>query len=110
MRVALLDLQFLKGRKMRGIKPWLLTAIAGIILSQSVCIARSKPSVERIVSKRGIYVVVGEKSKIVVLNLQDGKILWSQPVPSAPVPWGLAVDRDGRIVVTLEDGRVLCFG
>jgi len=55
-------------------------------------------------------VVVAKKSEIVVLNLQDGKILWSQPVPSAPVPWGLAVDRDGRIVVTLEDGRVLCFG
>lgn len=51
-----------------------------------------------------------EKPEIVVLNLQDGGILWSQPVPSPPVPWGLAVDRDGRIVVTLEDGRVLCFG
>jgi len=44
------------------------------------------------------------------LNLQDGKMLWSQSVPSAPVPWGLAVDRDGRVVVTLEDGQVLCFG
>jgi len=55
-------------------------------------------------------VVVARKSEIVVLNLQDGKILWSQPVPSAPVLWGLAVDRDGRIIVTLEDGRVLCFG
>jgi len=51
-----------------------------------------------------------EKSEIVVLNLKGGKILWSQPVPSAPVPCGLAVDRDGRIVVTLEDGQVLCFG
>jgi outer membrane protein assembly factor BamB len=55
-------------------------------------------------------VVIGEKSKIVVLNLQDGKMLWSQPLPLAPVPWGLAVDRDGRIIVTLEDGQVLCFG
>jgi len=55
-------------------------------------------------------VVVARKSEIVVLNLQDGKMLWSKPLPSAPVPWGLAVDRDGRIVVTLEDGQVLCFG
>lgn len=55
-------------------------------------------------------VVVAKKSEIVVLNLQDGKMLWSKPLPSAPVPWGLAVDRDGRIIVTLEDGQVLCFG
>ena len=51
-----------------------------------------------------------EKSEIVVLNLKDGGILWSQPVPSASVLRGLAVDRDGRIVVTFEDERVLCFG
>ncbi|HUS73188.1 MAG TPA: PQQ-binding-like beta-propeller repeat protein, partial [Sedimentisphaerales bacterium] len=37
-------------------------------------------------------VVIGEKSKIVVLNLKDGKVLWSRPVPSSPVLWGLAVD------------------
>jgi len=55
-------------------------------------------------------VVVAKKSEVVALNLQDGRILWSQPVPSAPVPWGLAVDPDGRVIVTLEDGQLLCFG
>jgi len=50
------------------------------------------------------------KSEIVALDLQDGKVLWSEGVPVAPVPWGLAIDRDGRAVVTLEDGQVLCFG
>ncbi len=55
-------------------------------------------------------VVVAKKSEIVVLNLEDGKLLWSKPLPSAPVSYGLAVDRDGRILVTLEDGRILCFG
>jgi outer membrane protein assembly factor BamB len=55
-------------------------------------------------------VVVAKKSEIVALNIKDGSILWSQPVPSVPVPWGLTVDRDGRIVVALEDGQVLCFG
>jgi len=55
-------------------------------------------------------VVIGEKSKVVVLNLKDGRILWSRPVPSPPVLWGLAVDSDGRIIVTLEDGKVMCFG
>jgi outer membrane protein assembly factor BamB len=55
-------------------------------------------------------VVVACKSEIVALQLQNGKVLWSQPVPAAPVPWGLAVDRDGRAVVVLEDGQVLCLG
>jgi outer membrane protein assembly factor BamB len=55
-------------------------------------------------------VVVAKKSEIVALNLKDGSILWSESVPSAPVSWGLAVDRNGRTVVTLEDGQILCFG
>ena len=55
-------------------------------------------------------VVVACKSEIVALDLQNGKVLWKQPVPTAPVPWGLAVDRNGRAIVTLEDGQVLCLG
>jgi len=55
-------------------------------------------------------VVVAKKSEIAALNLEDGSVLWSQAVPSAPVLWGLAIDRNGRTVVTLEDGQILCFG
>jgi len=55
-------------------------------------------------------VVVGKESEVVALNLEDGNVLWSQRVPSALVPWGLAVDSDGRTIVGLEDGQVLCFG
>jgi outer membrane protein assembly factor BamB len=55
-------------------------------------------------------VLVAAKSQIVALNIEDGSVLWSQPVPAAPVPWGLAVDRDGRVIVSLEDGKILCFG
>jgi hypothetical protein len=43
------------------------------------------------------------------LSLEDGKVLWKQSLPAAPVAWGLALDRTGRIVVTLTDGRVLGF-
>jgi outer membrane protein assembly factor BamB len=55
-------------------------------------------------------VVVAGKSRVSALNLDDGAALWSEAVPSAPVPWGMAVDRDGRVVVALEDGQVVCFG
>ena len=55
-------------------------------------------------------VMVAEKSKIVALNIKDGSVFWSENVALAPVSWGLAVDRDGRVIVTLEDGQILCFG
>lgn len=55
-------------------------------------------------------VVIAKKSEIVVLDLQTGHVLWNQPLPAAPVSHGLAVDGEGRIVVTLQDGQIMCFG
>ncbi len=54
--------------------------------------------------------VVATASEVTALNLENGKTLWTQPLPCSPVPWGLAVDRNGRVIVTLEDGKVICFG
>ena len=55
-------------------------------------------------------VVVAGKTQVAALNLADGSVLWSEPLPGPAVTWGLAVDRDGRVIVALEDGQVLCFG
>jgi outer membrane protein assembly factor BamB len=44
------------------------------------------------------------------LDLQDGNLWWKHVLPCSPVPWGLAVDSNGRIIVTLKDGEVICFG
>lgn len=46
---------------------------------------------------------------LVALSLEDGSSLWSQPLPAMPAWWGVAVDRAGRIVVTLKDGSVICL-
>jgi outer membrane protein assembly factor BamB len=54
--------------------------------------------------------LVAHDRDVAAFNLADGRKLWSQALPASPVPWGLAVDRQGRAVLTLEDGRVLCFG
>jgi hypothetical protein len=27
---------------------------------------------------------------------------------SRPVPWGIAIDRQGRIIVSLKDGSIIC--
>jgi outer membrane protein assembly factor BamB len=46
---------------------------------------------------------------VAALAVGDGSVLWSHPLPAQPIWWGLAVDKAGRVFVTLVDGRVLCF-
>jgi outer membrane protein assembly factor BamB len=46
---------------------------------------------------------------LLALDLATGNPLWKQPLPAAPTAWGLAVDRAGQIIVTLQGGQVLCF-
>jgi hypothetical protein len=55
-------------------------------------------------------VVVADVLKVKAIDLNSGNQLWSQKLPSAPVPWGMAVDRHGRVLLSLVDGRVLCIG
>jgi len=40
----------------------------------------------------------------------EGGELWTVALPAEPVRWGLAVDRDGCIIVTFRDGRVVSYG
>jgi hypothetical protein len=54
--------------------------------------------------------VFADASQVTALELRSGKQLWSQTLPSAPVPWGMAVDGKGRVLLTLLDGQVLCIG
>lgn len=55
-------------------------------------------------------VVIARPSDIAAFSLDNGRQLWAQMLPGTPVPWGLAIDRAGRVIVTLEGGQVLCFG
>jgi outer membrane protein assembly factor BamB len=55
-------------------------------------------------------VVIATPNELTALSLQGAHVLWKQTLPAAPVPWGLAVNREGKVIVTLEGGRVLCFG
>ena len=50
-----------------------------------------------------------ESYGLTALNLTDGKPLWRHPLPAGCVAWGVSVDRQGRVIVALRDGRVLCF-
>ncbi len=44
------------------------------------------------------------------LEIRTGKVLWKHSLPAGPVRWGVAIDRNGRVVVSLGDGRAVCFG
>jgi outer membrane protein assembly factor BamB len=47
---------------------------------------------------------------VVALNPQTKQELWRQPLPAEPVRWGLAVDAQGRVIVSLRNGRLVCVG
>ena len=47
---------------------------------------------------------------IVALDIDSGKPLWRHALPAGAVRWGLAIDRQGRLLVALQNGRVLCYG
>ncbi len=70
--------------------------------------AESKDSAAVALGKNAL--IVARPSEIVAYNLQDGKPLWAHTLPGTPVPWGLALDRGGRVIVALEGGQVVCFG
>ncbi|MCZ6793017.1 MAG: PQQ-binding-like beta-propeller repeat protein [Planctomycetota bacterium] len=55
-------------------------------------------------------VVVATASDVRALSIEDGEELWSAPLTAAPVPWGIAIDRHGRVVVALVDGTLLALG
>ena len=44
------------------------------------------------------------------LNVKDGKQLFRQRLDEEPLPGGLLIDRDGRIVITSVSGTVTCYG
>ena len=48
-------------------------------------------------------------SMLTALSLEDGSVLWSQSLPAVPAWWGVATDRAGRVVATLQDGSVICL-
>jgi outer membrane protein assembly factor BamB len=51
-----------------------------------------------------------EVSHIEAIDIKNGQMLWSRPLISPPLPWGLITDRDGRIIVMCRDGQIMCFG
>lgn len=54
--------------------------------------------------------LVATTNQLRALALSDGTTAWSFALPAPPVPWGLAVNRHGSVLLALEDGRLLAIG
>jgi hypothetical protein len=46
---------------------------------------------------------------ITIVTLKTGKDEWTAKLPAQPIKGGASIDSTGRILVTLVDGRVMCF-
>ncbi len=46
------------------------------------------------------------------VDIGTGEKFWKygKPLQGSPVDWGMTVDSEGRIVVALKDGQIMCFG
>ncbi len=48
-------------------------------------------------------------SLLVAVRIKDGTSLWHRELTAPVVKGGIAIDRKGRIVVTLENGKIVCM-
>jgi outer membrane protein assembly factor BamB len=51
-----------------------------------------------------------EEWRLTALDRETGRELWHVALPSEPVYDGLAIDRNGRAIVSLSSGCVACYG
>ena len=102
-RVTLLGTQKDKKGNLRG--RWSATpfqeSAAAAIAKNAVLLAG--------VDRTGTGSKVRSTAWLCALNLEDGTELWRKQLPGLPVLFGIAIDRDGRILVSLQDGQVVCF-
>ena len=52
----------------------------------------------------------GRSHMLTAHRIPDGEKLWDQPLPAEPIRWGVAVSAEGRILIALRGGRILCYG
>ncbi len=62
------------------------------------------------VAVAGGTAVIADASQVMAIELATGKQLWRQALPASPVPWGMAINRAGHVILALVDGKVLCLG
>ncbi|MBA7571211.1 hypothetical protein ES708_12970 [subsurface metagenome] len=72
--------------------------------SSSIAVCKNAVAIVR-TSPNGIH-------RVEVVNLKNGEPMegYQSRLVSPPLPWGMAVDKEGRIIVALKDGQIICYG
>jgi outer membrane protein assembly factor BamB len=101
-RVALFDpnTSLQAGAKPRWVQQPLNRVLGGAVTGRTVLLAGLRDSPQP---------TEPPQAHLVALTVADGTTVWSHPLPAAPVPWGVILDRTGRIVVSLQDGGLVCL-
>ncbi|MFC1735056.1 PQQ-binding-like beta-propeller repeat protein [Candidatus Hydrogenedentota bacterium] len=58
---------------------------------------------------KGKDVTVKSEYFIALINSENGELSWETDLPIPPVPGGLLIDREGRVVVALEGGSLFAY-
>ncbi len=69
------------------------------------------------VSPNAVVAVVQHQQKyraqpqryVIAFNVESGAVLWRHEIAEHPLPGGLLIDRDGRVVVTTISGSMICI-
>ncbi len=48
-------------------------------------------------------------SSLAAIRIKDGTVIWHKKLPAPVVKGGVAIDSKGRIVVALENGKIICM-
>jgi hypothetical protein len=54
--------------------------------------------------------IVETPRRVAAISHTDGRPLWQHELPGEPLRWGTAIDRNGRVLVVLREGRLICYG
>ena len=94
-----------KGKEAESVRLWgpFQLAVNGLVLTPKTAIIAEGVKLAKGSDKPGGW-------QLSALSLDDGKPLWQTPLPSEPVTNVMSVDRDGRILIGLRNGNVVCYG
>jgi outer membrane protein assembly factor BamB len=63
-----------------------------------------------VLTQNAVIVMRRSPHQLTAYNVDSGTPLWTKALPGEALQWGLAVDKDGNVLVTLQNGDVLCYG
>ena len=74
------------------------TRFKGFIMTKDVLVAAGVKGVDG-----------NDQPSLTAIRVKDGTSLWREDLPAPVVKAGLAIDSEGRIIATLENGQIICM-